>query len=143
MEVSYDQNSLHSSIYYDVHSYITFIVLYLSFRYQYPWWREKEIVSEERRSQGLCPLTPEEAALILQALGFGKDTQIYIAAGEIYGSERRLAVLRAAFPNIVSVLIVCILPYCPVILQLVILSSFNGSWLLPSVWLLFWLGPQL
>lgn len=71
-------------------------------RYQYPWWREKEIVSEERRSQGLCPLTPEEAALILQALGFGKDTQIYIAAGEIYGSERRLAVLRAAFPNIVK-----------------------------------------
>ena len=137
MEVSYDQNSLHSSIYYDVHSYKTFIVLYLSFRYQYPWWREKEIVSEEKRSQGLCPLTPEEAALILQALGFGKDTQIYIAAGEIYGSERRLAVLRAAFPNIVSVLIVCILPYCPVILQLVILSSFNGSWLLPSVWLLF------
>ncbi|GMY25934.1 rhamnogalacturonan I rhamnosyltransferase 1 [Fagus crenata] len=71
-------------------------------RYQYPWWREKEIVSEERRSQGLCPLTPEEAALVLQALGFNKDTQIYIAAGEIYGSERRLAVLRAAFPRIVK-----------------------------------------
>ncbi len=68
-------------------------------------------MSEERRSQGLCPLTPEEAALVLQALGFHKDTQIYIAAGEIYGSERRLAVLRAAFPRIVSVLIFCILPY--------------------------------
>ncbi|KAG6763947.1 hypothetical protein POTOM_031397 [Populus tomentosa] len=70
-------------------------------RYAYPWWREKEIVSEERRSQGLCPLTPEETALILQALGFDKDTQIYIAAGEIFGSERRLAVLRAAYPRIV------------------------------------------
>ncbi|KAH8496629.1 hypothetical protein H0E87_019391 [Populus deltoides] len=70
-------------------------------RYAYPWWREKEIVSKERRSQGLCPLTPEETALILLALGFDKDTQIYIAAGEIYGSERRLAVLRAAYPRIV------------------------------------------
>ncbi|KAL5759455.1 hypothetical protein ACOSQ2_018293 [Xanthoceras sorbifolium] len=71
-------------------------------RYAYPWWREKEIVSEERRSQGLCPLTPEEAALILQALGFNKDMQIYIAAGEIYGGEKRLAALRAAFPRIVK-----------------------------------------
>ncbi|KAM1170509.1 hypothetical protein FF2_020783 [Malus domestica] len=71
-------------------------------RYAYPWWREKEIVSEEKRSQGLCPLTPEESALILQALGFSTDTQIYIAAGDIYGSERRLGPLRAAFPQIVK-----------------------------------------
>ncbi|KDP41238.1 hypothetical protein JCGZ_15645 [Jatropha curcas] len=70
-------------------------------RYAYPWWREKEIISKERRSQGLCPLTPEETALVLQALGFNKETQIYIAAGEIYGSERRLTALRAAFPWIV------------------------------------------
>ncbi|XP_021897729.1 uncharacterized protein At1g04910 isoform X2 [Carica papaya] len=71
-------------------------------RYAYPWWREKEIVSEERRAQGLCPLTPEETTLILQALGFDKDTQIYIASGEIYGSERRLAALRAVYPRIVK-----------------------------------------
>ncbi|MCD7460729.1 Rhamnogalacturonan I rhamnosyltransferase 1 [Datura stramonium] len=71
-------------------------------RYAFPWWREKEIVSEERRSQGLCPLTPEEATLILQALGFEKDIQIYIASGDIYGGERRLAALRAAFPKIVK-----------------------------------------
>nr|XP_004239107.1 O-fucosyltransferase 3 [Solanum lycopersicum] len=71
-------------------------------RYAFPWWREKEIVSEEKRSQGLCPLTPEEAALILQALGFDKDIQIYIASGDIYGGERRLASLRAAFPKIVK-----------------------------------------
>ncbi|KAE8719795.1 putative Transmembrane emp24 domain-containing protein 10 precursor [Hibiscus syriacus] len=71
-------------------------------RYAYPWWREKEIVSEERRQQGFCPLTPEETTLILQALGFDKETQIYIASGEIYGSERRLAPLRAAFPRIVK-----------------------------------------
>lgn len=71
-------------------------------RYAYIWWRDKEIDSELRRSQGLCPLTPEEATLVLQALGFDKNTQIYIAAGEIYGSERRLATLRAAFPRIVK-----------------------------------------
>lgn len=41
-------------------------------------------------------------ALVLQALGFKGETQIYIASGEIYGSERRLAALRAAFPRIVS-----------------------------------------
>jgi hypothetical protein len=67
-------------------------------------------VSKERRAQGLCPLTPEEAALVLQALGFDKNTQIYIAAGEIYGSDRRLAALRAAFPRTVSLFLFCILP---------------------------------
>lgn len=77
-----------------------------SSRYAFPWWREKEILSDQRRSQGLCPLTPEEAALTLQALGFNKETQIYIAAGEIYGSERRLATLREAFPMIVSTIII-------------------------------------
>nr|GMD25634.1 O-fucosyltransferase 3 [Ipomoea batatas] len=71
-------------------------------RYAFPRWREKEIVSAEKRSQGLCPLTPEEAALILQALGFGNDTLIYVASGEIYGGERRLATLRAAFPKMVK-----------------------------------------
>ncbi|KAK4485540.1 hypothetical protein RD792_008182 [Penstemon davidsonii] len=71
-------------------------------RYAFPWWREKEIASEEKRSNGLCPLTPEETALILQALGFDKKTQIYIASGEIYGNERRLASLRAAFPRILK-----------------------------------------
>ncbi|PHT94049.1 hypothetical protein T459_01931 [Capsicum annuum] len=71
-------------------------------RYAFPWWKEKEIVSDEKRSQGLCPLTPEEATLILQALGIEKGMQIYIASGDIYGSERRLAALRTAFPNIVK-----------------------------------------
>ncbi|GAB2214451.1 hypothetical protein Droror1_Dr00018798 [Drosera rotundifolia] len=71
-------------------------------RYAYPWWREKEINAEERRYQGLCPLTPEETTLVLKALGFDNRTQIYIASGEIYGSERRLAVFRAAFPKTVK-----------------------------------------
>ena len=50
----------------------------------------------------MCPLTPEETALILQALGIEKNTKIYIAAGEIYGGGRRLAALRTAYPNLVS-----------------------------------------
>ena len=76
---------------------------FLSIRYAYPWWRDKEIDSKTKRSEGLCPLTPEEASLVLKALGFEKDTLIYIAAGEIYGGEKRLKPLRAAFPKLVSV----------------------------------------
>lgn len=82
--------------------HIWFLILIVASRYAFPWWREKEIVSDERRLQGLCPLTPEEATLILQALGFDQNTQIYIASGEIYGSEKRLAALRATYPRIVS-----------------------------------------
>lgn len=70
-------------------------------RYAYPWWKEKIIDAEQKRLDGLCPLTPEETVLVLKALDFDKSTQIYIAAGEIYGSERRMAPLHAAFPNIV------------------------------------------
>nr|CAD1828943.1 unnamed protein product [Ananas comosus var. bracteatus] len=70
-------------------------------RYAYPWWKEKEIDSEKKRLEGLCPLTPEEITLVLKALGFTRDTLIYVASGELYGGERRLAILREAFPKIV------------------------------------------
>ncbi|KAF8704863.1 hypothetical protein HU200_031102 [Digitaria exilis] len=70
-------------------------------RYAYPWWKEKEIDSEAKRLQGFCPLTPEEITLVLKALGFTKDTLIYIASGEIYGGERRLAALKAAYPKLI------------------------------------------
>ncbi|XP_059670493.1 rhamnogalacturonan I rhamnosyltransferase 1-like [Cornus florida] len=70
-------------------------------RYAYPWWKEKVIDSELKRKEGLCPLTPEETALILSALGIDRNVQIYIAAGEIYGGARRLESLAAAFPNLV------------------------------------------
>ncbi|KAG2710893.1 hypothetical protein I3760_04G050500 [Carya illinoinensis] len=71
-------------------------------RYAYPWWKEKVINSTLKRQQGLCPLTPEETALVLSALGIDRNVQIYVAAGEIYGGERRMADLVAAFPNVVS-----------------------------------------
>lgn len=55
-----------------------------------------------KRKEGLCPLTPEETALVLTALGIDHNVQIYIAAGEIYGGERRMANLSATFSNLVS-----------------------------------------
>ncbi|KDO72306.1 hypothetical protein CISIN_1g036592mg [Citrus sinensis] len=70
-------------------------------RYAYPWWKEKVINSEMKRKEGLCPLTPEETALVLTALGIDHNVQIYIAAGEIYGGQRRMAALAEAFPNLV------------------------------------------
>lgn len=70
-------------------------------RYAYPWWKEKVINSELKRLDGLCPLTPEETTLVLQALHFDKSMQIYIAAGEIYGGERRMSTLSAAYPKMV------------------------------------------
>ncbi|GLT27535.1 hypothetical protein SLA2020_025220 [Shorea laevis] len=71
-------------------------------RYAYPWWKEKVIDSVKKRQAGLCPLTPEETALTLQALGIDPTIQVYIAAGDIYRGERRLATLRAAYPNLVK-----------------------------------------
>ncbi|XWS51271.1 hypothetical protein CRYUN_Cryun12cG0162300 [Craigia yunnanensis] len=70
-------------------------------RYAYPWWKEKIINSDLKRKDGLCPLTPEETALILRALDIDNSYQIYIAAGEIYGGERRMASLAAAYPKVV------------------------------------------
>lgn len=66
-------------------------------------WKEKAIDSELKRKEGLCPLTPEETALVLKALGIDRNVQIYIAAGEIYGGKRRMESLVAAFPNLVSI----------------------------------------
>ncbi|XP_074570641.1 rhamnogalacturonan I rhamnosyltransferase 1-like [Curcuma longa] len=70
-------------------------------RYAYPWWKEKVINSDLKRKDGLCPLTPEETALVLRALDVDRHIQVYIAAGEIYGGERRMRALSNAFPNLV------------------------------------------
>ncbi|KAI3686574.1 hypothetical protein L1987_80254 [Smallanthus sonchifolius] len=70
-------------------------------RYAYPWWKEKVINSDLKRKDGLCPLTPEETALALRALDIDPNIQIYIAAGEIYGGERRMASLASAYPKLV------------------------------------------
>ncbi|XP_042963319.1 rhamnogalacturonan I rhamnosyltransferase 1-like [Carya illinoinensis] len=71
-------------------------------RYAYPWWKEKIINSELKRKDGLCPLTLEETALNLRALEIDPSFEIYIAAGEIYGGERRMAILANAYPKLVK-----------------------------------------
>nr|BAG93245.1 unnamed protein product [Oryza sativa Japonica Group] len=70
-------------------------------RYAYPWWKEKVIDSNAKRNDGLCPLTPEETAMVLKALDIDSSYQIYIAAGEIYGGQRRMSALTSAYPNVV------------------------------------------
>lgn len=70
-------------------------------RYAYPWWKEKIINSDVKRRDGFCPLTPEETALTLRALGIDRTVQIYIASGEIYGGQRRMASLAAWYPKLV------------------------------------------
>ncbi|XVF26094.1 hypothetical protein REPUB_Repub13aG0270200 [Reevesia pubescens] len=54
------------------------------------------------RSEGLYPLTPEEAVLMLAALGFNRKTHIYVAGAQIYGGKARLAALTSLYPNLVT-----------------------------------------
>lgn len=55
----------------------------------------------------MCPLTPEETSVVLKALGFDNHTQIYIAAGETYGGQKRIKVLEDAFPYLVRATTQC------------------------------------
>ncbi|KAG2688421.1 hypothetical protein I3760_09G094200 [Carya illinoinensis] len=57
---------------------------------------------EELRSEGLCPLTPEEAILMLAALGFRRKTHIFVAGSQIYGGQSRLGALTSLYPNLVT-----------------------------------------
>ncbi|KAM7253308.1 hypothetical protein ACFE04_025926 [Oxalis oulophora] len=57
---------------------------------------------EKERRHGKCPLTPEEVGLMLRALGYGSDVNIYVASGEVYGGEETLAPLKQLFPNFYS-----------------------------------------
>lgn len=59
----------------------------------------QELDAENERSRGKCPLSPYEVGLMLRALGFGNDTYLYVASGEIYGGEETLQPLREFFPN--------------------------------------------
>ncbi|MBA0843398.1 hypothetical protein Goarm_000593 [Gossypium armourianum] len=72
----------------------------LYYIYSQDGWRHKPIASNKKRKHGLCPLTPEETALVLQALDIDKNITIYIAAEEIYNKEKRMADLVATYPNL-------------------------------------------
>lgn len=56
----------------------------------------------QKRKEGRCPLEPGEVAVILRAMGYPKETQIYVASGKVYGGQNRMAPLRNMFPNLVT-----------------------------------------
>ncbi|KAK4483926.1 hypothetical protein RD792_011135 [Penstemon davidsonii] len=57
-----------------------------------------QFTDDELRTQGRCPLTPEEIGLLLAALGFDNNTQLYLASHKVYGGEARISALRKLFP---------------------------------------------
>ncbi|KAK1307156.1 Uncharacterized protein QJS10_CPA10g00907 [Acorus calamus] len=63
------------------------------------WKTLPDIDADGERSRGKCPLTPHEVGLMLRGLGFGNDSYLYIASGEIYGGNETLQPLRDLFPN--------------------------------------------
>lgn len=62
----------------------------------------RPVFPEELRRTGKCPLTPEEAALVLAGLSFKRDTFIYLAGSQIYGGQSRLQSLTSLYPNVVT-----------------------------------------
>ncbi|OEL19234.1 Uncharacterized protein BAE44_0019748 [Dichanthelium oligosanthes] len=46
-------------------------------RYAYPWWKEKVIDSDAKRKDGLCPLTPEETALVRKETLLPPDLSLF------------------------------------------------------------------
>ncbi|GLJ16872.1 hypothetical protein SUGI_0290910, partial [Cryptomeria japonica] len=71
-------------------------------KYRQVLWQGRVLNSqfsdEELRSQGKCPLTPEEIGLLLAALGFNNKTRLYLASHKVYGGEARISILRQLFP---------------------------------------------
>ncbi|VFQ88087.1 unnamed protein product [Cuscuta campestris] len=71
-------------------------------KYRQIYWQGRvlnsQFTDEELRSQGRCPLTPEEVGLLLAALGFDNRTRLYLASHKVYGGESRISALRSLFP---------------------------------------------
>uniref|UniRef100_M1AV18 O-fucosyltransferase family protein n=3 Tax=Solanum tuberosum TaxID=4113 RepID=M1AV18_SOLTU len=63
------------------------------------WATLPELIPDEERTRGRCPLTPHEVGLMLRALGFKNETYLYVASGEVYGGEKTLQPLKELFPN--------------------------------------------
>ncbi|KAJ4916807.1 O-fucosyltransferase family protein [Raphanus sativus] len=62
----------------------------------------KSVSPEVLRKTGRCPLTPEEATLVLAGLGFNRGTYIYLAGSQIYGGSSRMLPLTTLYPNLVT-----------------------------------------
>jgi hypothetical protein len=54
------------------------------------------------RELGHCPLMPEEAVLMLAALGFKRGTRIFLAGAQLYGGQSRMSMLTSLYPNLVT-----------------------------------------
>ncbi|CAK9163573.1 unnamed protein product [Ilex paraguariensis] len=65
-------------------------------------WKVKDIDPMEQRAKGLCPLTPKEVGMFLNASGVPSNTPIYIAAGDIYGGDARMADLQSRYPLLMN-----------------------------------------
>ncbi|KAM5556587.1 O-fucosyltransferase 19-like [Rosa sericea] len=68
-------------------------------RKQTSHWKHKTINGTNHRLQGVCPMTPREVAVFLEAIGFPLDTKVYVAAGEIYGRDG-IRPLKDKYPNL-------------------------------------------
>lgn len=53
-----------------------------------------QFTDEELRSQGRCPLTPEEIGLLLAALGFDNSTRLYLASHKVFYPTSVLMIYR-------------------------------------------------
>ncbi|CAN1355855.1 O-fucosyltransferase 8 [Linum perenne] len=64
--------------------------------------KSKPISTEALRKTGKCPLTPEEAGLVLAGLGFKRGTHIYLAGSQVYGGSSRMQPFVSLFPNLIT-----------------------------------------
>lgn len=62
-------------------------------------WKRKKINGTHHRLQGVCPMTPREVAVFLEAIGFPLDTQVYVVSGKIYGRDG-ITPLKNKYPNL-------------------------------------------
>lgn len=81
---------------------LSYFLLTFSCRENISYWKVKDIDPLRQRAKGNCPLTPKEVGIFLSALGYPSTIPIYIAAGDIYGGDSRMADLRSRFPMLIS-----------------------------------------
>lgn len=81
--------------------YLPWSIHSLVFMLKYKYFL-RSISPSELRMLGRCPLTPEEAALMLSALGFKSRTYIYLAGSHIYGGQSRMLPFTKLYPNLVT-----------------------------------------
>ncbi|GAQ83872.1 O-fucosyltransferase family protein [Klebsormidium nitens] len=65
------------------------------------WQGIANVTTEEQKwAGGWCPASPGMVAKWLRALGYGPETAVYIAAGEVWKSHVHMASFKALFPRV-------------------------------------------